>query len=417
MDNAIKCLFDKKFIRMNLLFLLLTGMVNSVFAQWVAVADFVGGERDDLTAFTCQNRAFAGTGMNTGFQVTKDFYEYTANSDTWVPIGNLPGSARQYAFSFSFDEAGFVFAGIDQTGNDLKDGYSFHPQNNSWTVASTYPGNGAKGCASGTYGNTGFAGLGRSAGNVMNNDWWQYNLTSNTWIQKANFPGVGRNLCACFESNGFIYIAGGIDENETALGDIWKYNPLNDTWISLSLAMSFPFGNTANCKVKQSGVLTGGYDGQILYTNEAIQLDAFNELWIDLAPIPMNYGLKGARAFSLNNALYVTCGIGADDTRLKTTWKYDLVNSSKDEIFKPQVASIFPIPAKDHFYIDLPKTNDFDYVKYEVLTMNNTVIQSEFIEMNVGKIIVTTAEYAAGSYLIKIYQTDKVIHHKLIIFN
>jgi hypothetical protein len=386
-------------------------------AQWVQVADFGGIERDDLVSFTCNQRAFAGTGMQAGYQVSNDFYEYYANTDQWLAINNLPGVPRQYAFSFSFNELGFVFAGIDQAGNDLKDGYYYNSQNSAWTMAAEYPGNGAKGCASSTIGNLGFAGLGRSVGNLMHHDWWQYNLANDTWIQKANFPGAARNLCACFESNGFIFIVGGIDENETALDDIWKYNPTNDTWISLALTMSFPFGYTAFCKVKQSGVLVGGYDGQVLYTNQSLQLDAFNELWIDFPPIPANYGLKGAKAFSLNNVLYVTCGIGADNARSKSTWKYDLINSSKSEIFKPNVATIFPLPAKDQFYIDLPKKKDFDYLKYEILTMNSKLIKSEVIPKDIEKIMVAIDEFEAGSYLIKIYHTNEITYHKLIICN
>ena len=121
-------------------------------AQWIQVADFGGLERDDLVTFTCSERAFAGTGMQVGYQVTNDFYEYKANVNQWQAISNFPGITRQYAFSFSFNDLGIVFAGIDQAGNDLKDGYSFIPQNNIWTAATAYPGSGSRGCASGTFG-------------------------------------------------------------------------------------------------------------------------------------------------------------------------------------------------------------------------------------------------------------------------
>lgn len=116
-------------------FMLLFFCMNTTYAQWMQVADFGGLERDDLVAFTCNNRAFAGSGMQVGYQVTNDFYEYKANNDQWVAITNLPATPRQYAFSFSFENVALVFAGTDQSGIDLKDGYQYTPQNNNWTIA------------------------------------------------------------------------------------------------------------------------------------------------------------------------------------------------------------------------------------------------------------------------------------------
>ena len=92
-------------LTLKIYLLLLTFVWRSeVYSQWIQVADFVGLERDDLVAFTCNERAFAGSGMNTGYQVTNDFYEYKAATNQWQAIANLPGVSRQYAFSFSFNK-------------------------------------------------------------------------------------------------------------------------------------------------------------------------------------------------------------------------------------------------------------------------------------------------------------------------
>ena len=384
-------------------------------AQWIQVADFGGLERDDLVTFTCNERAFAGSGMQVGYQVTNDFYEYKANVNQWQAITNFPGIARQYAFSFSFNDVGIVFAGIDQAGNDLKDGYSFIPQNNMWTAATAYPGSGSRGCASGTFGNFGYAGLGRSSGNLMCNDWWQYNSANNTWIQKTTFPGLARNLSACFESNGFIYIVGGIDANDIALNDVWQYNPLNDEWLLISILLPTAIGNAAQCKVKHSGVMIGGYDGQNLYTNNALQFDAFNGIWMTIPSIPINGAIKGAKAFSLNNVLYVTCGITANNTRLKSTWKYDMINAIEDTNIKGQEFIIFPNPAIDQLNFSITPNKLNLYTKYEICDVNGSIVKASTINKEDHNIAIETNDMAEGIYFVKIYNLEAVIVNKLVI--
>ncbi len=402
--------------KLNIFIILQVFLINiEVQAQWEQVADFGGLERDDLVSFTCNERAFAGSGMNTAYQVTNDFYEYKVSINAWQAIANLPGVSRQYAFSFSFNYNALVFAGIDQAGNDLKDGYKYHTLNNSWTNAIPYPGSGSRGCASATINNLGYAGLGRSNGNTMHNDWWQYNLDNNTWMQKASFPGAARNLSACFESNGFIFVVGGIGANDMAFGDVWRYNPINDDWLLVNAPLATDVGNMAHCKVKNSGVLVGGYDGQNIYTNNARQFNAFNSTWIDLPPIPTNGALKGAKAFELNNVLYVTCGITSDNIRHKSTWKYDLVNSTTARVRDKHNCVIYPNPANEEFSISCTENNNDQCIKYEIYDIHGTIVKWE--NFNEVKDLATssTASIAEGIYWIKIYTVKKIIHQKLII--
>jgi N-acetylneuraminic acid mutarotase len=386
-------------------------------AQWIQVADFGGLERDDLVAFTCNERAFVGSGMNAGYQVNNDFYEFKADLNQWQSIPNLPGLPRQYAFSFSFTDVAIVYAGIDQAGNDLKDGYQYHPQNNSWTNVAAYPGNGSRGCASSTLNNSGFVGLGRSNGNIMHNDWWQYQSANDTWTQKTSFPGAARNLSTCFESNGMIYVLGGIGANDVALNDIWQYNPLQDVWQLLALALPSALGNTAHCKVKNTGVLIGGFNGQNVYSNEALQFDAFNESWINIPPIPINGTMKGARAFSLNNELYVTCGITADNTRLKSTWKYNLINTNHSLQIDAPPITIYPLPANERFTIFFAENKPNQYTSYAIYDLHGTLVKTDQIKEASKQISVDTNEITAGFYLIKIYKTIGVNCYKLVIKN
>jgi N-acetylneuraminic acid mutarotase len=389
---------------------------KSLSAQWIQVADFEGGERDDLVAFTCGGRAFAGSGMKVGYQVTNDFYEYKPDINQWLEISNLPSVARQYAFSFSFYTYGCVYAGINQTGVDLKDGYLYSPQNNNWISIASYPGNGSKACASATLANYGYAGLGSSDNNTLHNDWWQYNLDSNTWLPRATFPGLERNLAACFESNGFIYVIGGIGANNLTLGDVWQYNPQNDSWLALSNMLTQPIGNAANCKVKSSGVMVGGYYSTNLYTSHAILLDAFNYTWSNLPYIPIDGARKGAKAFSLNDELYVTCGITSSNVRLKSTWKYNLINTIDDIKHISEAIQIYPNPANDFAEVIIAEKGIKNYSNFCLNTIDGQTLRKGPIDFAAKKFHLNTSDLPNGLYFIKLYDNETEITQKLLIY-
>lgn len=390
-------------------------LCKTLMAQWVQVADFPGLERDDLVVFTCNEKAYAGTGMQTGFQVTNDFYSYDPIVNLWEVIASMPGVPRQYAFSFSFDYVGCVFAGITQQGNDIKDGFQYSVQSESWNILNAYPGAGSRGCAATTFNNCGYAGLGRSDDNLMHNDWWKFDLNNNSWQQLANFPGTERNLASCFESNGFIYIVGGIGTNDVAFNDIWQYNPANDSWQQI-ISSSFPaFGAAAVCKTKFSGVMFGGFNGLSTFYSDALEFDGFNNSISFLNPF-IGFGIKGAKAFSLNNEFYFTCGINENNVRLKSTWKYTQINATNDN-FTPNIKfTLMPNPANDKFQIIMDNFSHHENCKYSISTLNNNIIQEGIIHKNINKITIFTDALAAGFYVVKITCEDSEITQKLLIF-
>jgi N-acetylneuraminic acid mutarotase len=396
------------------LFLSIFFSVSPIRAQWVQVADFAGAERDDLVAFTCNGRAFAGTGMAIGFQVTNDFYEYKPVSDQWVAIANLPGTSRQYAFCFSFETMAFVFAGINQAGNDLKDGYSFNPITDAWANVNAYPGNGSKGCAAATHLQKGYAGLGRNDAGLLHNDWWEFDSNNQSWTQKSSFPGAARNLVACFESNGAIYIAGGIGNNDVPLDDVWQYQPQTDIWTLLNINLPIPTGNAASCKVKLSGTVIAGYDGQSNCTNNALGFDAFNQIFVNLPGIPLQGFRKGARAFALDGNLYITCGISDDNTRLKSTWRYDLINEIVPNSTISESFSISPNPADNTLrVITLPPGKNI-ISAYSFFTIDGNEVVSGIISNN-PLLEINTTQMTGGIYLLKLFHTRGIDCKKIII--
>lgn len=406
-----------KVTRFILTFLFTLFYSFELHAQWIQVADFGGTERDDIVTFTCQERAFAGSGMEVGYQVTKDFYEYKADLNQWVAIANLPGEARQHCFNFSFQNYACVYAGLNQAGNDLKDGFLYNPVNNTWQLVSPYPGSGSSSCAATTIGNKGYAGLGRSNQSIVHNDWWQYNSDSNIWVQKANFPGMARTLAACFECNGFIYVAGGIDANEFGLGDVWQYNPQNDSWLAISSLLIQPVGSAASCKVKQVAAIVGGYDGQTVYTSHAMLFDGFNITWNNLPAIPVNGARKGSKAFSVNGELYVTCGITSDNTRLKSTWKYDQINSFESYSKSGHVFNLYPNPASESFEISVSQEYNSLIKNYTISTLTGQNIKSGKIPEGSNSETIFTTEIHPGFYWITFSISSETFIQKLLISN
>lgn len=409
-----RLLFVKHKLRIILL-MLLCPYREILHAQWIQVADFAGGERDDLVAFTSDGRAYAGSGMNVFYAVTKDFYEYIPNTNQWELRAELPGVARQYAFSFSFDNVGCVFAGIDEFGHSLTDGYLYWPQQNSWTSLLAYPGNASRGCAAAVLNHYGYAGLGRNSNNITQQDWWQYNLDSNIWNQKASFPGVSRNLSACFEINGLIYVVGGIDEQDHALNDVWQYDPNSDTWNQVSLFLSQGMGSMASCKVKYSGVLIGGFNGQSLYTDTAFVFEGFNNSLSTISSIPINGERKGAKAFSINDELYVTCGITSTNLRLKSTWKYNQINAVAEVNDNSAGIKIYPNPANDYIEVSFPEKDlSISYTICIVSIQGKTILKMP-LNTTYSKICLNDSDIAEGFYFVKIYSQETEITQKLLI--
>src|ERR1043166_2957203 len=95
----------------------------STFAQntWVQKNDFAGTQRDDGVSFSINGIGYFGTGMDAGFQLNNDLWEYNPANDAWTQKASLPAAPRQYAVGFSLNGRGYIATGIDNTGNYCND--------------------------------------------------------------------------------------------------------------------------------------------------------------------------------------------------------------------------------------------------------------------------------------------------------
>src|SRR4051812_24997452 len=95
--------------------------------SWTQLPNFPGLERDDGIAFVIGNKAYCGTGLQVGWGLTKDIYEFDLTTETWTTGVSMPnGAERQYACGFTDGTDGFVFGG-EASGSDLNDLWMYSP--------------------------------------------------------------------------------------------------------------------------------------------------------------------------------------------------------------------------------------------------------------------------------------------------
>src|SRR5687768_12136420 len=75
---------------------------------WIPVSAFPGDNRDDATGFSIGQFGYVGTGMNSGFQLTKDFWRYDPLADSWTQVADFGGTSRQYCVSFTINNTAYV---------------------------------------------------------------------------------------------------------------------------------------------------------------------------------------------------------------------------------------------------------------------------------------------------------------------
>jgi hypothetical protein len=63
---------------------------------WTQQADFGGAGRQRPTGFSIGDKGYIGTGVDTGFMTTRDFWEFSTDSITIVPC-NVTAPAGEYS--------------------------------------------------------------------------------------------------------------------------------------------------------------------------------------------------------------------------------------------------------------------------------------------------------------------------------
>ena len=209
-----------------------TSNTTTATGVWTRSAYFGGLKRSGAVSFTIGSTAYTGLGMNgtDTLGAFKDFYAYSASSNSWTQVARFPGKGRYLAVAFSDANYGYVGTGYDGL-NYLSDFWKYDPTKNTWSQIASFP-SARYGAVAFTAKNVGYVGTGNT-GNTQN-DFYQYNAATNTWSAINSFPGAKRQGASAFTVNDKGYVMLGTD-NAAYPTDVYSYDPSTSTWTARRL--------------------------------------------------------------------------------------------------------------------------------------------------------------------------------------
>lgn len=373
--------------RIILLFLFVQTI--SVSAQnWTSLPDFPGSARDDASGFILGNNFYAGTGLDGGFNATRDFYVLDLVNETWSTGTSMPvGMERQYASGFSVGNQGYIFGGIGPGSTYLNDLWKFDPGTNSWTSLTPMPAAGRRGTSVFVIGNEVYFTGGHNSTQGTLSDTWKYNTITDTWTSTGTFPfssfwrGSG---CAI---NGTGYLLSGIDSANNYIDKIYSYNPTTNTW---AIYAWDPYITRGYCTILPIGnelCFYGGYNPVQGYFNDILRFDL---QLISFVPYsgPPALGRRGFVAGVWNNTMYITTGLLSTPARTTETWKVNGIVSLSEPSSADQ--KIYPNPFTT--YLQIPGDGELEIIDLAGRKITETSVAA-------GKF--NTSFLSRGLYLIR----------------
>lgn len=370
---------------------------------WTQKADFTGLKRTRAVAFTVDDYAYVGTGVDTAEQVRNDFWKYDPILDTWTQVANLPGTARRNAVAFSIGSFGYVGTGMSHNessfGSTLADFWKYNPSSNTWSTIANYPGN----FGGGIYFATAFSILdkgyvccGKAGPNSYRSDVWEYNPTSDTWTQKANFPGGVRYQLCSFTINNSAYVGLGTD-NDMYRDDFWEFKPANNTWIERATLPASERSGVATFSIDQRGYVCMGNNGGLL--DDLWEYNPYEDHW----EVRDNYSgsrRKWAVGFSLLGKGYVGLGEGYSGKK-QSMYMYTPLDGLGLDDHKLQI-SVYPNPSNEFIHV----SSDVEMEELRLYDQTGRIVKTTEItsmldvrDMNGGNYIL--AAFSNGNLIAK----------------
>ena len=391
--------------------LILIGFVffsNHLNAQgWTQISDFPSTARDDGTYFTIGSITYCGTGLNSSWNPTNDFYAFDMISESWSTISELPtNESRQYSNAFSSSTHGFLFGGLNATGY-LNDLWKYDPILDTWTELTPMPSVGRSGASCFTIGDTAYIVGGQTQNNAAVSEVWSYSISGDSWIQKNTLPdSLWRASATSHQGKGYLVF--GANNSGVYQNKLYQYTPLTDTWLQLS---NFPgVGRTYSGIgiLSDEIILVAGRDSIGNSYNDMWEYSITSDNWILSVNLPSNQR-RGGICFSSNTAIYYSTGIDLNDTRLTETWKYDLFLSTKTETWNEFI--VYPNPAKD--FLRIKSSSIEGGLHYQISSLDGTIIQSGKTDIEKS---IQLNPIEKGNYLMTIQSESQRSTKKIVIF-
>lgn len=203
--------------------------------SWTQKADYAGGKSYHNVGFSIGNKGYVGTGRDSTFANTAEFFEYDQLTNTWTKKANYLGGPMRGGVAFVIGNYGYVGTGLTNSGYTSAF-YRYDPVNDQWTAIAPMPTGGRISAVGFAIGNKGYVGTGYISGFGSSNDFWEYDPALNSWTQKTNVGGYTQRMeAAGFSLNGKGYLGTGDNYSSgTNYGDFWEYNPQTNSWVQIA---------------------------------------------------------------------------------------------------------------------------------------------------------------------------------------
>jgi hypothetical protein len=267
---------------------------------------FPGGGRHSAVAFSIGDTGYVGTGYASygATNYFKDFYGYSASTNTWTKEADFPGSARYDAVGFALQGKGYITTGY--SGSYESDCYQYNPATGAWLQVNAFPGTKcSQAVAFVSNDTTAYVCTGSNNGNTtLCNQLWALeavpvsaaNPNGITWTEKRHISNFDTqsfdDLYAMIRQNGVAFVMGDFaylttGNNGAERVDTWEYDIKNDLWYQETSFEGSAREGAVAFTVKMNGVDRGfvgtgrngpGATGQFSDFWEWFPLQAYNAL-------------------------------------------------------------------------------------------------------------------------------------------
>ncbi len=376
--------------------------------NWVQTDPFPGTPRDDGSAFTIGNTAYFGSGLEVGWQPTRDFYAYSF-AEGWSPIASLPeGNARQYACGCADGAHGYIFGGAGANSSYFNDLWRYAPDTDTWTAMSPLPAAGRSGMACFEMDGKLYVVGGRTDEDTYTAEGWMYTIESDSWEQIADYPGgpVWRLQAGVqgTAGNRAVFVSTGLKPDGSYHGAVFAYLEATEGW-------SGPLGNlpgggrmyAAMGTYQNTAVLFGGQDEDDNFMNDLWSWQWNGLLWEELNGLPST-ARRGGMLVNLNGDLIYTTGLNPDFERIQETWTTNFQVSVENANSGAEVA-LYPNPGNDSFRILGDLTG---VVHVRMYSLEGKMVHSARVAENEA---IAVGHLPKGMYIIDLSSADGLSVH------
>jgi N-acetylneuraminic acid mutarotase len=198
---------------------------------WTQKANFPGGNRESLVAFSIDGNGYAGLGLNGSRKL--DFYKYDPIADTWIALPDINYYAHHYNTEvFVLNGKGYFATGTaysnvtfsDYTSNKV---FMFDPATGNWTQKNNFGGGARQYSTAFTVNGKAYMGLGYTGAFLQ--DLWQYDEAADSWSQTGDFTPGARLYTSSFTLGNTVYVGNGRSASSQSLASFYSWQPALST--------------------------------------------------------------------------------------------------------------------------------------------------------------------------------------------